>query len=127
MQNESGYEISKYEKGEVSDRALAISIKKLKVAFPKRDEEFFNLLTERIIANGFSDERLSDAINKVIDSFGYKEINISDIINFDSKIKLYTYNEVCNMVHQGCDMNRDFNKKQINGKTFWIKLSDYGK
>jgi hypothetical protein len=103
---------------------LATSIKKLQVAFPSRPPEFFNLMAERIVANGFSDERLEDAVGCAIDTFGYKEINISDVVNFDRKIRLYTYNEVADMVQQGYRMDRDFEKRDVNGRAFWVKVTD---
>ena len=119
------YEISKYSPGEVSDAVLATSIKKLQVAFPSRPPEFFNLMAERIVANGFSDEKLEDAVGKAIDTFSYKEINISDVVNFDRKIRLYTYNEVANAVaEQGYSMGRDFEKREVDGRVFWVKVTD---
>ncbi len=46
------------------------------------------------MANGFTDKRLQDAVNYVIDNFQYKELNVSDIIRFDKYLKLYSYDEM---------------------------------
>lgn len=85
---------------------------------------FYNLLAERIIANGFSDQRLQDAIEKLIDNFQYKEINISDVISFDKRIKLYTYGEVSDLISSNRAKMDDFEIKDVNGRKFWIKLTE---
>lgn len=99
---------------------------RLKAAFPKMSDnkEFFNLLSERVVANGFSNERLKDAVNHVLDNFQYKELVISDIIKFDRRVKLYTYGEVVNMVTKGNATWVDFEIRKINGNHFRIKKTD---
>lgn len=87
-------------------------------------EEFFNILSERISDNNFSNERLKDAVNHVLDNFQYKELNISDIIRFDKRIKLYTYNEVCTLVTKGLVSFDEYEVKTINDSTFWVKKTD---
>lgn len=117
-------EISAYS-GEIADTGKVLSdIKRLQVAFPRQSPEFFNILSERIIANGFTGERLEDAIDYVIDNFAYKELNISDVIRFDRKVKLYTYREVSDLVTAGKASFDDFKIREIEGKTFRIKKSD---
>lgn len=103
---------------------MATEIKKLKVAFPSRPPEFFNLLTERIVANGFSDRRLKDAVAKVIDTFSYKEINISDVVGFDRRIRVYTYGEMCDQITERLAAADDFEMKILNNRKFWIKKTD---
>lgn len=63
-------------------------------AFPRMSNEFFILLSEYILKENFTEERLRDAVDKIICNFQYKELNISDIISFDKRIKLYTWNDV---------------------------------
>lgn len=99
---------------------------RLKAAFHKMasNNDFFDLLSERVVANGFSNERLKDAINQILDNFQYKELVISDIIKYDRKIKLYTYSEVVNMVTKGLATWPDFEIKEINGNHFRVKKAD---
>lgn len=87
-------------------------------------ETFFNILAERVIANNFSGKRLKDAVNDVIDNFQYKELVVSDIIRFDKKIKLYSYNEVCNMATKGTASFSDFEIRVINGRHWRVLKSD---
>lgn len=91
------------------------------VAFPKMENEFFNLLSERVRANKFTTKRLNDAINHLIDNFNYKELNIADIIKFDKKVKLYSYNDVCKMVSKGEASFTDFAIKEIDGTHYRVK------
>lgn len=75
-------------------------INRLSVAFPKMSKEFFVLLSEYVIKEKFTEERLKDAVDNVITNFQYKELNISDIIRFDKRIKLYTWNDVYKIAGQ---------------------------
>ena len=64
-------------------------------AFPKMPDATFNLLKDRFKENNFTDERLRDSINNVIDTYqGWDKIpNIANFIQYDKKIKIYTYKE----------------------------------
>ncbi len=96
-------------------------MRKLQSAFPKQSKEFFNVLAERLIANGFTDERLSDAVNNVIDNFKFKELNIADIVRFDKKMRLYNYQEACKLVtEEGYEFGKDLQRTTVDDKVFWI-------
>lgn len=103
---------------------IAVSISRLMVAFPKMENDFFNLLSERVRANKFTTKRLNDAINHLIDNFNYKELNIADIVKFDKKVKLYSYNDVCKMVSKGEASFTDFAIKEIDGTHYRVKKTD---
>lgn len=121
--NKDEYSVSAY-KGTLEPTVLGQNMNKLKVSFPKMSSEFFNVLAERIVANGFTNERLKDAVNHVLDNFQYKELTISDIVKFDKRVKLYTYNEVCVLVTKNQASFEDFEVKRINGSYFRIKKTD---
>lgn len=117
--------VSLYVADNLSDVGIAKNLKKLQIAFPKQSVEFFNVLAERLIANGFTDERIKDAVNHIIDSFQYKELNISDIIKFDKRIKLYSHSDICNEIHNNRVSFSDFEKyKKVGKKQFWVKKAD---
>ena len=100
---------------------IAKNMKKLQSAFPKQSKEFFNVLAERLVANGFTDERLADAVNNVIDNFQYKELNISDIVRFDKKMRLYNYNEACKLVtEEGYEFGKDLHRTEMDDGVYWI-------
>jgi hypothetical protein len=122
LQEDCSNSLSIYQ-GAFDPQKAAIELKKLQVAFPSLNSDFFNLLSERIVANGFNNERLHDAIAHLIDTFPYKEPKIADIISYDRKIKLYSYNDVCSEVFKGSNF-QDFDKIAKNGKLFWFKKSD---
>jgi hypothetical protein len=102
------------------------AIKSLRGAFPKMGDDFFGLLYKRIGANEFSAQRLDDAITNVIDNFRYKELNVADIISFDKRIKLYTYNQVCTEVGDGRASMDDYKRIVIPGrdKSYYAKKVD---
>lgn len=103
---------------------IATEIRKLKAAFPAMESEFMSVLAERIQAKGFSEQRLKDAISSTIDNFIYQKPNIANIIGFDKRVKLYSYNEVTNLIGEHKASFDDFGKKKI-GETVWrISKSD---
>lgn len=101
---------------------VMVAVKKLSCAFKNENAEFWNLLTERIVANSFTSERLKDAINHVLDNFQYKELNISDIVKFDKRKKLYTNEDVYRLT--GRFPSPEYEKIEINGKWFCTKITD---
>lgn len=116
-------ELSIY-RGELSDYTLATELKKLSVSFPQLEATFFNVLAERVKANGFTDERLKDSIGFLIDNFTYPKPSIANIISFDKRIKLYDYEEVALLVTKNETRFENFAIIKRNGKTFRIKKTD---
>ena len=95
------------------------------MAFPVIDPEYISVLSERLVSNGFTDRRLKDAIGYVIDKFSYKKPNISDIIGFDKKAKLYTYNEAYRLIEKGeVSGFNEFEIVEINGIKYRVKKSE---
>ena len=120
LRKTQSHEVSLY-KDALSDIGITKSMKKLQISFPKQSKEFFNVLAERLIANGFTDKRLTDAINHVIDNFQYKELNISDIVRFDKKIKYYNYKEACILVtEKGFEFGKDLQRIKRDDGVYWV-------
>jgi hypothetical protein len=104
---------------------MAQAIRTLRIAFPRSGDEFFSLLYERMKKNQFTAKRLEDAVTHVIDNFPYKELNVSDIISFDRRVRLYSYDEVCDICANGrAVMSEDFKKVRIGEKLYWVKKVD---
>ncbi len=110
---------------QLSKIGIAKGIKKLQISFPRQTAEFFNVLSERLIANGFTDKRFEDAVNNVIDNFQYKELNISDIVKFDKNVRLYTYEEATKELDKnGIPLECFPVFKKINGVNFRAYIGD---
>lgn len=116
--------LSLYRDPEASHNNIALAMQRLSVAFPRMGSLFFNLLAERVLSNHFTAARLEDAVNQIIDNFQYKELNISDLLRFDRRVKLYTYNEVSHLVTKGEVQFSDFELREINGTTYRVKKTD---
>ena len=95
----------------------------MKAAFPNAKAGFFDIVMERVKENGFSDQRLIDAVNNLIDNFRYPNPMVSDIVSFDKRIKLHTHSEVCNKIGQGYRWE-DFEIVERNNTKFWIIKSE---
>ena len=84
---------------------------------------FFTLLTEFIKKDGFTAKRLEDAVNHVIMNFAYKELNISDVIRYDRRVKLYSGREYENAQINGADPS-EFERREIKGVNYFVRKSD---
>ncbi len=89
-------EISIY-KGELSTKCVISNIAKLKKAFPTLPAGFYDVFSDRLIANGFCDTRLNDAVSDVIDNCIYPTPTIGTFISFDRKFKVYHYHDMIKM------------------------------
>ena len=89
------YEISIYQSGRLSRDTLSKETAKILQAFPKMPMPTFNLLKDRFVENKFTDERLRDSVNYVIDNYqGFdKTPNIADFIIYDKKVKFFNFEE----------------------------------
>jgi hypothetical protein len=115
--------ISTYTDRLATKEEIAVGMAKLCVAFPKMENGFWSILAERIVANNFTKERIKSAVECVLDNFQYKELNVSDIIKFDSRVKLYTGNEFMNAQSKGIHPS-EFEKREIEGKIYFVLKSD---
>lgn len=124
LQGQNLNEITLYNDNQAEPEAVATELAKLKSAFPAMDPAFISVLSERVEANAMTEKRLKDAIGYVIDTFKYQKPNISDIIGFDRRIKLYSYNDVCMLVNKGDGSFLDFEKHWIGETLYRIKKTD---
>ena len=115
-------EISIY-KGELTPDCLIKSMKKIKDSFPNLTPGFFDILQDRLKDNNFCNERLTDAINNVIDTCIYPNPTIANFISYDRKYKIQTYNDMCKMVEEfGRTIWEDYNIIDMpSGKKGWVK------
>ncbi|KAA6324380.1 hypothetical protein EZS27_026288 [termite gut metagenome] len=76
-----------------------------------------------MLENEFTAKRLEEAVNHVLDNFQYKELNVSDIIKFDRRVKLYTGNEFVKAQMSGIHPS-EFERREIDGTLYWVKKVD---
>lgn len=93
-------------------------------AFPELPNTTIQLILERAKEKGFSDQRLTDAVNQVIDNCRYPVPKPADFLSFDKRVKIITYNELTDAVAKGTATFEEYNRIVINGKGFWIRTVD---
>lgn len=119
---DDGYYISVYSKPLTSE-CLVKSLGKIKFAFPDLDKEFFDIFAERVKELGFGDDRLSDAVNKVIDECVYPRPTIAQFISHNKHTKLFTYEEMQDKVVTGGGANiwKYYDKIKIDDIVYWYR------
>ena len=99
---------------------------KILTAFKGLDTNFTNLLAESLKRNGFTDQRLTDAVNYVIDNCPYPSPSIAEFVKFDKSVKVYSYEEMLKLGYG----TEGFKKVRLNAdqvKPLWVTTSDYEK
>ncbi|HZW38236.1 MAG TPA: hypothetical protein VFF33_02960 [Ignavibacteriaceae bacterium] len=88
--------LSIYAKGKPLTMHSAMKIsERIAIGFPELNKGFYVLLAERLIANGFTEERFIASVNHVIDTFHYGKLpNIAEFISFDKEIQAFTYEQI---------------------------------
>jgi hypothetical protein len=91
-------EISIYQ-GELTKFALVEQTKRVLNMFPKFPQPMLEELKNAFADNGFTDERMKDAVNHVRDTYeGWDKLpNIANFIQYDKKIKIYDENDILKM------------------------------
>jgi hypothetical protein len=100
-------------------------VRQLKNAFPSLPIGFYDILHDRIVDNGFSEQRLKDAVKNLIDTCVYPTPTIANIISWDKRVKLYSYNEMTDLVMKyGASTWNEYGKREVNDKVFWINKAE---
>ena len=110
--------------GDITQENFVRSVARIKVAFPDLNKEFYQLLKERIMEKGFSDQRLTDAVNHVIDTCLYPTPTLANFLSFDKRVKLITYQELCTLIGKGEATMDAYERMRINGKVFFVRKDE---
>lgn len=116
--------------GKLTTQFYIETVKKIKKAFPSLFPGFYDILSERIKVLGFTNERLADAVNHVIDTCIYPTPTIANFIGYDKKIKLYTHGEIVKkMEGEGTHVWENYKPVQFpdREKLVWVTIEDIKK
>jgi len=111
-------------RGELSQEVVAKGVAKIKAAFPSLTPEFFQLFISRVRDKGFSDERLTEAVNHVIDNCQYPTPTLANFLSFDKRVKVLSYEELCDLVTTNRATFENYANIIINEKRFWVRKAD---
>ena len=123
QRTETGTEISIYRGGITPENATR-QAKKMISAFPELSNTTIQLILERAKEKGFSDQRLTDAVNQVIDTCRYPNPKPADFLSFDKRVQILTYNELCEQVGKGVASFETQTRITINGNGYWVRTID---
>lgn len=121
--------LSVYQKGTVTPDIFASGVKTLMDAYPKLNKNWYSVLREMIKDEKFSNERFSDAIKHCIKHCQYPEPTISNIINYDKHVKVYTYSELLSIKREASAIEREmflkeFDMIDVNGEIRYAKKEE---
>jgi hypothetical protein len=122
-------EISVYS-GPLTTESIIKEEAKIKKAFPSLPIDFFDVFTDRIRENGFTDTRLKDAVNFVIDNCVYPTPTIAQFISYDKKFKCWSYEEMMKKWDEfGPELANSYKPIQFpdREKPVWVHVDDIKK
>lgn len=116
-------------RGELTTQGIIRGVATIKKAFPALPLEFYDILTDRIRAAGFCDQRLQDAVSCVIDNCIFPQPTVAQFISYDRRIRVYTYEEMLDKGHHGLWNPEIYKAIQLRGmpKKVWIHVNDIAK
>lgn len=113
--------------GELTTVNTMEQVKRLRGAFPNIQKEFYDLLIERAKEKGFSDDRLTDAVNNLIDTFKYPQPRVADIISWDKRVELMSYNEMMDLYWASGGNWKGYVKQIINKRVYYVSKIELNK
>jgi hypothetical protein len=103
-------------------------IARIKLAFPTLSEEFYDIFLDRIKENEFTNNKLHDAINNVIDNCIYPLPTIAQFLTFDKEIKMYNYSQILKIQQDTGQAFKCYRPIKSNYKIIlWASLEDIEK
>lgn len=115
-----GYDLSMFRDRRATADEIAVQAGRILVAYPNLTNGFYNELMEALKRRNMSYKQLVNTINRAIEQDKYA--NISSIVNYDVKIKLYDYENVCANVNK--HPFTDYYLVIINGNGYRILKSE---
>lgn len=90
-----GYDISVFSKqAPASDNDIVNEMARLSIAFPQVEPRFWGLLSEEVRKAQWSQQRIEYAVTRILHEHTYTTLTMADILRMDSKIKVYTFDEI---------------------------------
>ena len=123
--DEFGYDFylsAYYFEDPVNEKEMKYELARLLRAFPEIKPSVIDELIQQIRKEKIGPIRLQAAVDYVIKNFNWQKPTVSDVIKFDRKLRLYTYDEVCNKVTEGMNMNNFF--MVPNSGKLWAMKTD---
>ena len=112
--------LSPYKGKTVEDADIKAAFARLHGNYPTMAPMFWTELRSQVIKSGFTKQRLFDAVDYVIQTNPYKDIRIAEILNFGRGVKLYTYNQMCDIVYRDQITTNDFEMVELpDGRKLW--------
>lgn len=110
--------------GELKQETVVKGVAKIKAAFPSLTPEFYQLFISRVRDKGFTDQRLTEAVNHVIDNCQYPTPTLANFLSFDKRVKVLNYDELCDLVTTLKATFQSYTAIIINGKRFYVRNAD---
>ncbi|MBO7617329.1 MAG: hypothetical protein J6T22_09445 [Bacteroidales bacterium] len=119
--DENTCEVTTYKGEPATDRDMKDAVAMLAISYPQVKTELYGVLCARWKDEGWTAERIKDAISNLIDTCKYPTFSIGQIMSYDRPMKLYTHGGYMWLINNGlaqdadaCGDKSDFGKLYID-------------
>lgn len=110
--------------GELTPENMIMQSGRILNAFPSLSNKFIDILLRRAKEKGFSDKRLTDAVNNVIDTCQYPNPTLANFLSYDKSVKIIDYNQLCGLVMHQQVQWESYTRIKVNGSNYYIRKVD---
>lgn len=96
---------------------------RIRNSFPELEPAWYESLTTQLVKNAFSNQRLIDAVDNLINNCIYPNPKIALLISYDKRVRLFCHSQVVDLVNSGYKWS-DFSKVRRRGTLFWMLKSE---
>ena len=118
-----GDEISVYA-GYLTQPAVTQQSGRIRQVFPQLSAGWHGEFLHAIRRHGFTDQRLLDAVNHVIDHCRYPQPTVADFVSFDQSVKFRSYDWMVRNSNETVSMWDHYTQVRIGNATVYISNSD---
>ena len=109
---------------ELTTKGISDNTIKIKMAFPSLEKHFYDLLQQRLKDRRFTDKRLNDAVNHVIDTCVYPQPTIAQFLSFDKNIVALTYDQISKRMINEKEIMSRYKPVEFDSRVLWVSLED---
>ena len=124
------FAVTTYKGKPATNVELTTQIDRLRRNYTQMKPDFFAVLTNELVADEWTAERIKDAVTHVMRTKTGGFISIADVFSYDKPMKLYNYSGYCWLINNlrakddADPAKSDFGTIKIEGKVFWYLKKD---
>lgn len=111
---------------DLTEEGIVEACANLVVIYPDLNDSFLKIFGRLAKKQGFTNQRLIDSVENTILNCPYKKPSISEILNFDRTLSIFTYNDILLKIDDG-DSFENYKRIKMHSRTVYVTIKDFHK